>query len=371
MTIIWRRSDDGYQRMRPAAFPYEQELHELVSSAPELLPLAGSPDLVTLGDEVALGNGYADVLALERSGRFVLIEVKLASNSEARRAVVAQLLSYASFLHGMSVGGLERGPLAAELAQRGAPDIASLAAARFQDIGLGDDFAARMQESLDAGAFRLVWVLDEAPPELVSLVGYLEYISLDTVTIDLVTVSQYEVGGEQIVVPQRVEPARVPARGEGGGGGSDGPVAVEGRGAEDFIASIALAPAAGQALLRTLAEWALALEGDGLAQLWTTSGVTGRKVMKPCVPGEDVGLVTLWSENGKAALSTWRSVFERCAPGSIDAVEAAAGAKVGNGNNLPEITGELLNALTEAYREAAGWNRASSGDHSTSPQEAR
>ena len=186
MTAIWRQSESGYQQLEPAGFPSEAELHVLVSSAPELLPLAGSPDLVTLGDEVSLGNGYADVLALERGGRFVLIEVKLASNSEARRAVVAQLLSYASFLRGNTVGGLERGALAAQLAQRGAVDIASLAASGFQDASLGETFQAAMQESLDTGSFRLVWVLDAAPPELVSLVGYLEYISAGIVTIDLV-----------------------------------------------------------------------------------------------------------------------------------------------------------------------------------------
>jgi len=194
VTAIWRQSDSGYQRLEAIELTGEAELHALVSAAPELLPLAGSPDLVTLGDEVALGNGYADVLAVERSGRFVLIEVKLAGNPEARRAVVAQLLSYASFLRGSTVAGLERGTLAAQLAQRGAADIASLAAAGFQDTTIGDDFRAAMQESLDTGSFRLVWVLDDAPPGLVSLVGYMEYISSGIVTIDLVTVTQYEVG---------------------------------------------------------------------------------------------------------------------------------------------------------------------------------
>jgi hypothetical protein len=150
VTAIWRQSDSGYQRLEPVELAGEAELHALVvSSAPELLRLAGSPDLFTLGDEVALGNGYADVPAVERGGRFVLIEVKLAGNPEARRAVVAQLVSSASFLRGSTIAGLERGTLAAQLAQRGAADIASLAAAGFQDAAIGDDFRAAMQESLD------------------------------------------------------------------------------------------------------------------------------------------------------------------------------------------------------------------------------
>lgn len=352
MTAIWRQSDSGYQRLEPAGFPSEAELHVLVSSAPELLPLAGSPDLVTLGDEVALGNGYADVLAVERSGRFALIEVKLASNSEARRAVVAQLLSYASFLRGSTVSSLEHGTLASQLAERGAADIASLAAAGFQDTALGDDFRAAMQESLDTGSFRLVWVLDDAPPELVSLVGYLEDISAGIVTIDLVTVAQYEVGGERVIVPQRVEPARV-ERQEDEGRGPGGPTPVTTKGADDFLASIEVALESERPLLRKLADWAIALEREGLARLWTTSGVTGRKVLKPCIPSEDVGLVTIWNENGQAAMSLWRTVFERCAPGAIAQVEALTGTELSAGRSAPEVTDELLEALTEAYREAA------------------
>lgn len=128
MTTIWRQTHDGYEQLRPAGFPNEAELHTLVSRTPELLPLAGSPEMVVLGDEVALGTGHADVLTVERSGRFVLIEVKLAGNAEARRAVVAQLLAYASFLRGSSLTALEQGALRVQLAKRAATDIASLTA---------------------------------------------------------------------------------------------------------------------------------------------------------------------------------------------------------------------------------------------------
>ena len=49
--------------------------------------------MVVVGKEVALGNGYADLLAVEPSGRLVVVEIKLARNAEARRAVVAQVLT--------------------------------------------------------------------------------------------------------------------------------------------------------------------------------------------------------------------------------------------------------------------------------------
>jgi hypothetical protein len=351
MTAIWRHADEGYRRLEPTGFPNEAELHELISRTPELLPLSGAPDLVVLGNEVALGNGYADVLALERSGRFVLIEVKLARNGEARRAVVAQLLSYASFLRGNEVGALEQGTLAVHLRRRGATDIAALAASGLQDETIaGDAFRGAMQQSLDGGSFRLVLVLDDAPAELVSLVGYLEDISA-SIIVDLITVAQYELGSERVVVPQRVEPGRVePASSDAL---PDAPSAVTTPGADDFLASIEMAPEADRPPLRLLAQWAQDLERRGLARLVTTSGVTGRKVLKPYVVGEQVGLVTVWNENGAAALSLWRTVFDRCAPKSIPRLEELTGGEVGNGRSVANITDEVLEVLTGAYEESA------------------
>ena len=197
-------------------------------------------------------------------------------------------------------------------------------------------------------------MLDDAPPELVSLVGYLEHISSGIVTIDLVTVTQYEVGGERVIVPQRVEPARVEPQDEGSdAGGPGGPMPVTTRGADDFLASIKTAPESGRPLLSKLAEWAQSLEDEGLARLWTTSGVTGRKMLKPFVPGEDGGLATIWHENGKASVGLWRSVFEVHAPAAIAPLEALTGIELGVGRAVPDITDELLEALTAVYREAA------------------
>jgi hypothetical protein len=52
-----------------------------------------------------------------------------------------------------------------------------------------------------------VLVLDDAPAELVRLVGYLEGIA-QQLTIDLVTVSRYQMGDVEAIVPQRVDPGR-------------------------------------------------------------------------------------------------------------------------------------------------------------------
>jgi hypothetical protein len=96
MTAIWQNDGAGWRLLAATGFPQEAALHQLVGGAPQLLPLAGAPRLVVLGSEVPLGSGYADLLAVEVTGRPVVIEVKLAQNAEARRAVygaVALLLA--------------------------------------------------------------------------------------------------------------------------------------------------------------------------------------------------------------------------------------------------------------------------------------
>jgi hypothetical protein len=61
-----------------------------------------SAEAVRLGEELLLGSGYADVLAFESTGRPMVTEGKLPNSSESRRTVVAQVLAYASALHGLT-----------------------------------------------------------------------------------------------------------------------------------------------------------------------------------------------------------------------------------------------------------------------------
>ncbi len=65
-----------------------------------------------------LGPGYADLIAVEADGRLAIIEIKLRRNAEARRAVVAQVLTYAAYLKGIDVQALERDVLGSHIAQR-------------------------------------------------------------------------------------------------------------------------------------------------------------------------------------------------------------------------------------------------------------
>jgi hypothetical protein len=283
MTAIWHGDGAEWRLLSPSDFPDEAALHRLVEDAPYTLPLAGNPRLVIVGREVLLGGNYADLIALEPSGRLAVIEIKLARNAEARRAVIAQVLTYAAYLRGIDTDSLERDVLGAHLHKRGYESLAHAAVSNDQEGSFDPgSFAEDLAASLAEGRFRLVLVLDDAPDELIRLVGYLNAVA-DKLLIDLVTVAAYTIGDSRVIVPQRVDPERgeptprvemaPPAR-----------PAPSGRyvaGGEDFAASIEGAPVDQRPLLRRLTEWALNLESEGLVRL---GRAMGRKVSSRSSP---------------------------------------------------------------------------------------
>ncbi|HKN45016.1 MAG TPA: hypothetical protein VJW23_13935, partial [Propionibacteriaceae bacterium] len=142
-----------------------------------------------IGREVSLQPaGYADILAVEPDGRPVVIEVKLRNNAESRRAVIAQTLSYAASLHGISRQDLEEVILANHLVGQSLFDRVR-GSVQDEEL-LQSDFESSLEAHLAAGSFRAVIVLDEAPPELINLVGYLESVTIG-LSLDLIAVTSY------------------------------------------------------------------------------------------------------------------------------------------------------------------------------------
>jgi hypothetical protein len=293
-------------------------------------------------------------LAIEPSGRPVLIEVKLRNNAESRRAVVAQILAYAAALHGTSVEEFERDILARQLAGRTLVDLVHETAQA--ETASPDDFRLNLQAALHSGSFRLVLVLDQVPQELVKLVGYLEAVTQDLV-IDLVAVSSYDIAGQRVVVPQRVEPERPPR--------TEAPVLEVGgqprsrlgeyvAGLDAFRDRALSAPQEHRQTLQKLVGWAERICEAGLADVGTYFGKRGEVVLLPRLLPERSGLVSMYCwPDGKPSVQLWRSVFDRRAPVSVSAVSNAAdGTEIGQGTFVPTISDQLLDALFEAYIEA-------------------
>jgi hypothetical protein len=350
VTAIWGTDPNGHWLpLAPTAYLAEAELHYLVGNAPQMLPLAGTPQLTVLGREVRLGSGYADLLAVESTGRLVVIEVKLSTNAESRRAVVAQVLSYAGYLQGLDLAQLESQILREHLGAVGSV-LGAVQADERQEVVDPETFHDGISRSLADGGFRLVIVLDSAPDELIQVVGYLQLVT-DKIDIDLVTVIAYEVKGSRVLVPQRIEPARrtremsdaaVSARQSG----------TQTDGSREFRNAIdQVAPEFRDDLAR-LTDWAESLEAGGLARLATRKGISGITSLKPLLHSGGIALVTITCDVKSSYMQFFRSVFERRAPEAMPAVEAALNAKITQGNSTRVFTAELLMALTNAYREA-------------------
>lgn len=354
MSSIWVESEGRWRLLAPIGYPDEATLHTQVEEAPDLLPLSGSPRIAILGREVQLGTGYADLIGVEASGRVVVIEVKLAKNPEARRAVVAQILAYAAYLKGMSLEHLERQVLRSQLLERGLESVAEAMPGAEADTGA---FADAVTASLEAGRFRLVLVLDSAPSELVRLVGYLESIAPE-LAIDLITVSAYEINGAMALVPQRVDPGKETAEARPAAPraatGSKAPSAGGLISVDEFERSIDEAREAERPALRQALAWARGLEEKAIGRLIAYGIVTGGTTLLPYPVGHDGGFITVYNDSRGMTVSVYRSVFERFSPELIEQVEhLIAPVPLGRGNSVRHPSPELYDVLTEAYRLAA------------------
>jgi len=358
VTGIWTNRGDGWELDAPQAFQDEASLHRLIQRNPELLPIAGSLRLLVLGSEVQLGNGYADILAVEPSGRPTIIEVKLARNAEARRGIVSQVLAYAAFLQGISVEGLERALLRKESAVASHGSILGAVQAQDQEGAADiDTFAASMQEHLDRGDFRLVLVLDEVSAELERIVGYLDSITIHALTIDLIALNVFEVNGAQVALPQRVSPDLSVSQTSPTPGRAKSARAGEGLadGSDVFRDSFADASEESRKTFELLTSWAEEISSLPNVRLFTFTGIEGKRLtLLPRIMPDNAGLITIWNDEQRPSVAVWRSVFDRLAPESVSSVERAiAPTKFGQGNIVKEITHQVLDTLREAYREAA------------------
>ncbi|MGD0273923.1 MAG: hypothetical protein ABSB96_09380 [Gaiellaceae bacterium] len=355
MSALWTNDGSGWALLSSVGFPDEATLHDLIEEAPGLLPLSGAPQLVMLGREVALPSGSADLVAVEVTGQPVFIEIKLQRNPEARRAVVAQVLSYAASVYGLDVESFEGQVLGRHLRARDYSSIAD-AVGRSDESGTfeAEPFTATLADCLATGTARLVLVLDAAPPELMRLAGYLEAVS-ERLVIDLITVSVYEVGGQRVLVPQRVDPGREQEERVARVARPASATARYVEGAAEFVASLEQAPEERRSDLRELSAWADGLERDGLARLATTMGKYWT-MLRVRLVDEDVSPAIISNQAG-AMMAIWPSVLQRRAPASLARVEQAIAPKTfnpsGGATSPGAITPELLDALAAAYQEAA------------------
>lgn len=349
MTAIWHRDGGVWGILSPQDYPDEKTLHDLIEEAPQLLPLAGSPRLAIVGREVSLAGGTADLVGVEDNGRLVIIEIKLRRNPEARRAVVAQVLTYAASLKSQTLESAQDTLLKGHLSKRGFGTLAEAAKGLDQEGAFDtDSFEVALRSSLATGAFRLVVVLDAAPQELARLTSFLESVS-ERLTVDLIAVSRYVIGGAEVLVPLRVDAGREGEHAAAASGLKAKAAVVEG--ASAFMDATVGVKGAQREANDRMVKWAKGLEAGDLCRLYSyRSAYPGQSTLLPRLLDEDVGLVTIWGSGG---FGPWRSVFERRAKLALRELDDRLPGKIGNGTAI-EPTDEILQIVRGAYQEAAG-----------------
>ena len=349
MGTLWTETGCGWTEAVPVEYENEGELHRLIEGNPQLLPLSGSPRLTVLGSGVYLAGCYMDILAVESTGRPVIVEVKQESNHESRREVVAQLLEYAAVLKGIDIDSLEREPLHSFLTNSGYESVFEAVTETYPGFTPdAESFHATMQEHLDRGDFRLVLALDEAPPGLQRIVAYLDAITIDVVTLDLVTIRPYVIDGTRVILSERIVPdseelALHPAPTESHAS------SVRTAGAKAFRHSISEVSGEAREGFDRLIAWA-----EGLAELPHVHLQSGMgihyKTLLPHVTWRNAGLVAIYNSSQRPFIDLHWSVIESCAPDSVEEIRRAVGET--GGSYIENPPSELLEVLAVAYREA-------------------
>ena len=350
MPDIWRRKADGtWSIVGSSSFENEGALQQRIAASPEMLPLSGSPLLTAAFREVGLGGGRADVLAFEDNGRPCIIEVKLKEHPEAKRAVVAQALTYAAGLRGIGVKKLEDETLKEQL--KGKRLVEVVRESVDEDNFNEGAFYENLRKHLAAGSFRIVIVLDDAPLQLVRLIGYLDLFTTKDISLDLVTMSAYDIKDEQFLIPQRIDPDHAlepePATETTVHRQSRGTTTTT-KSSADFRKFVAQSENPDhQKNRQDIADWADRLEEEGLCRVHSAEGV---KRLRLYLLDENKTFAHFESHGQGVWL--YPTVIQRRAPAMLDRIRELTDVQ-GNKGGAP-ATPELLDALADAYREAAG-----------------
>jgi hypothetical protein len=179
-SVFFINADNRLAELRRSDYGSEDVFQKLLADYPTLLRAAAGPKARLLlirreqpvPDQIGGAERWSlDHLFLDCDGVPVLVEVKQASDTRARREVVAQMLDYAA--NGVAYWPIEKiisayHETAASLGRDADGELLS-----FLDSGEPDAFWRQVESNLRSGRIRMVFVADRIPRELVRLVEFL------------------------------------------------------------------------------------------------------------------------------------------------------------------------------------------------------
>ena len=192
--MVLVRGPEGWVEADLRMYLDEAELQTLLANDPQLIP--GCEGAVVAREVTVPGVGAIDLVAVTDDGTITLIECKLAKNPEIRRAVVGQIMAYASGFAGLTFDRFD--DLFAATAKLRLLDAFNLDPGRDGKAQL----RRAMQERLSAGHFRLVVAVDQITDELRSIIEYMNVHMSDPVSVMALEVGYFKQDGVEVLVPK-------------------------------------------------------------------------------------------------------------------------------------------------------------------------
>ena len=173
-------ADNQLTELCQATYESEDLFQKLLSDHPAMLRLAGGPqgELLLIRREQPVPDAMngsdrwsLDHLFLDRQGVPVLVEVKRASDTRARREVVAQMLDYAA--NGVAYWPIDRIIQAYKETSATAGIEPDLNLADFLEGADPEAFWRSVEANLRSGRVRMLFVADRIPKELARIIEFL------------------------------------------------------------------------------------------------------------------------------------------------------------------------------------------------------
>jgi hypothetical protein len=288
--------------MQPSSFESEDKFQELLARFPDLLTDAdfgeGNPRRWVLVKREAgvpdRDGGSArwalDHLFLDQDGVPTLVEIKRATDTRARREVVAQMLDYAA--NAVSWWRVEELAAFFELncQSAGTTSQAAIAALLVHDEPDVDAFWRGVQANLTSGRIRMIFVADHISPELERIVEFLNE-QMNPATIAALELRPFANGPDRILAPRLLGiTPRAAAKKS---------VSVQNlaTSVEDWLSSGCSGEFASREQIKRFLDVAQSVSGS--------SGLTGQSVAIDIPSGPQNIRVAYIRPDGKTALSGW------------------------------------------------------------------
>ena len=295
------------------------------------------------------GSGRSiDLLALDATGRLVVIELKRGDTGEH---MDLQAIRYAAMVSTIKLQQtidahqkyLDRQGLEANAEQ--------LVHEHLANTETGELYTAKP---------RIILLSEGFSPELTTCAMWLNNNGLD---VSCIRIQPYRNDQEILIETSQIIPlpeaenylVKVREREEEQTGRPPPPGGKRVEGSDDFKKAIDDALPRFQPDLQRLFDWSTELEQEGLTQLYTYMG--GSTILQLRVPGTYRNLVTIYNEisNFNASVQLWGPSFEMHAPTSKTEVERSIGLALKNPTVIrPLPSDQLLDVLRAAYKEAKG-----------------